>query len=267
MTAFNEEAVIAECLESVKTWASEIIVVDGSSHDRTVEIARAYTPNVLSTTNKLMLNLNKNRAIDAATCEWVLLLDPDERVSAELASEVSAIAESGERLHSGYWIPRRNLELGRWLQANDWQLRLFRNGEGRFPCRHIHEFVALSGSVGRLQGILLHTPRQSLFEYAHKRNLYSEHWATFAYEQGAPFRLHKLLLRPLYDFLEHYFLRGRWRDGTVGLVIGISEAHGTFLQHAKLWQKWQARATASDSESAESHDPVAQSDARRGPTL
>jgi glycosyltransferase involved in cell wall biosynthesis len=239
IAAYNERGFIRRCLDSVSGWADEIVVVDGSSTDGTAEIARDYTPNVLVTTNKLMLNVNKNIAIDAATCEWVLVLDPDESVSPPLAQELRAIAD-GDGAHEGYWIPRRTIELGGWVRRMglypDEQLRLFRNGSARFRCAHIHETVDLRGSAGRVAGELLHEPRQSLFEYVHKRNLYSEHRARHLFSEGAPFRLSRLLARPLWAFAKAYFLKGGWREGVRGLVMCASGAYGTFLQDAKLWQ-------------------------------
>ena len=64
--------------------------------------------------------------------------------------------------------------------------------------------VELDGAAGQASGLLLHEPRQSLFEYVHKRNLYSEHRARFLHEHGARFRLHRLLLRPPLAFAKSY---------------------------------------------------------------
>jgi (heptosyl)LPS beta-1,4-glucosyltransferase len=102
ISAHNEEAVLRGCLESVKTWAGEIIVVDSGSSDETATIAREYTDHVITTTNRLMLERNKNRAIEAGRCEWILVLDPDEHVSSELAEELLAIAEQGTDGPDGY---------------------------------------------------------------------------------------------------------------------------------------------------------------------
>lgn len=241
ISAHDEEDVIRGALESVARFATEIVVVDSGSSDRTASIAAEYG-RVIHETNKLMLNVNKNVAIDATTCEWVLVLDPDERVSPELAAELTAVAAGGTD-HAGYWMPRRTIELGRWIQRMglypDHQLRFFRRGAARFPCRHIHEMVSLEGGAGYLTGDLLHLPDQDLRDYVHKRNLYSEHRAAFLFEQGFPFRLHRLLGRPVWAFAKQYLLRGGWREGVPGLIIAVSGAYGTFLQDAKLWQRWQ----------------------------
>lgn len=241
MSAYNEAAVIRDCLESVKGWADEIVVVDCSSRDRTAEIARAYTDLVITTTNKLMFNINKNIAIDAATREWVLLLDPDERVTPELARELQRISQQGDSPFAGYWMPRRNFELGRWIDAMgpDRQLRFFRNGAARFPCRHMHEMVQVDGAVDVLKAPLLHFPKQELFAYVHKRNVNSEHRADYLFEQGVRFRRRNLIVRPLVAFARQYLLKGGWREGVPGLIIAVSGAYATFLQDAKLWQRWE----------------------------
>jgi (heptosyl)LPS beta-1,4-glucosyltransferase len=236
MSAHDEERTIRSCLESVRDVAAELIVVDSESTDETAEIARAVGATVIAASNKLMLNVNKNLAIDRARHEWVLVLDPDERLSPELAQEIGAVVGSANGTHAGYWLPRRDRELGRELARTSPQLRLFRNGSARFPCEHIHEMVALDGSAGRLTGPLVHEPRQSLFEYVHKRNLYSEHRARFLHESGERFRLWRLLIRPPTAFLKAYLVRGTWRDGIQGLIVAVTGAYGVFLQDAKLWQ-------------------------------
>jgi len=234
MSAYNEEDAIRACLESVRGLADEVVVVDSGSTDSTATIAQELGATVIPATNKLMLNINKNVAIEHARHDWVLLLDPDERVSSELAAELRTIAEGDVRF-DGMWLSRRDRELGRWLSGTP-QLRFFRNGRAQFPCLHIHEMVELHGTAGYAHGTLFHEPRQSLFEYVHKRNLYSEHRARALYEEGAPFHLRRLILRPPYAFAKSYLARGGWRQGVAGLVIATSAAYGTFLQDAKLWQ-------------------------------
>jgi glycosyltransferase involved in cell wall biosynthesis len=239
-SAHNEEAVLDGCLDSVKDIAAEIVVVDSGSTDGTRAIAERYADKVLSAPNRVMLNVNKNLAIEHAQCEWVLVLDPDERLSPELRQELVDVLQ-GEDGHAGYWIPRRNFELGTWIytmgQYPDPQLRLFRNGSGRFPCKHIHEMVEVQGTVGRLSSDIVHYPRQSVFEYAHKRNLYSEHRADRLASEGARFSLFRMLTEPAKAFVKDYVLRRGWRQGVPGLIMAVSIAYGIFLQQAKLWQK------------------------------
>jgi glycosyltransferase involved in cell wall biosynthesis len=262
MSAHNEERAIRACLESVSEWAGEVIVVDSESTDATAEIARSFGATVVPATNKLMLNVNKNIAIGEARHEWVLLLDPDERVSDELATELVVVAGSQVGF-DGMWLPRRDRELGRWLAGSSPQLRFFRNGRALFPCRHIHEMVELDGVASRATAPLLHEPRQSLFEYVHKRNLYSEHRAQFLHEHGARFKLHRLLLRPPLAFAKSYFRHHGWRSGVAGLVVAASAGYGTFLQDAKLWQLGEQDGTTA-AESFTIEEPAMRQGARGG---
>ena len=114
LATFNEEKNLRRCLDSVKDIASEIVIVDGTSKDKTVEIARSYGAKVTVTTNPPIFHINKQKAIDKATGDWILQLDADEVVSSELASEIKEIMEKNEQAN-GYWLPRKNFFLGRFL--------------------------------------------------------------------------------------------------------------------------------------------------------
>src|SRR5258706_11294276 len=118
LATFNEEKNIPDCLESVKNFADEIIIVDGSSTDKTVEVAKQYGARVAVVANNPMFHINKQKAIDMATKDWILQLDADERVTPELAGEIrSVINHQSSIINSadGYWIPRKNWFLGRFL--------------------------------------------------------------------------------------------------------------------------------------------------------
>src|ERR1035437_8509354 len=88
LATYNEEANLTACLDSVKYLADEIVVVDGTSSDKTVEIAKSHGAKVLVKDNPQMFHINKQKAIDMATGDWILQLDADEQVSKELAEEV-----------------------------------------------------------------------------------------------------------------------------------------------------------------------------------
>src|SRR5581483_11880765 len=99
LATFNEEQNIEDCLISIKNIADEIIVVDGGSEDKTVEIAKKNKAKVIETDNPKIFHINKNKAIDAATCDWILQLDADERVSADLAEEIKKVIDSDAKFN------------------------------------------------------------------------------------------------------------------------------------------------------------------------
>ena len=129
LATFNEEKNLPLCLQSVKDLADEIIVVDGTSKDKTVEIAKKFGAKVLVTSNPKNFHINKQKAIDLASNEWILQLDADELVSTELKEEIKGILEEKES-KIGYWIPRKNWFLGKFLlkggQYPDPTLRLYK---------------------------------------------------------------------------------------------------------------------------------------------
>ncbi len=88
IATFNEEKNIVDCLKSIEGIADEIVVVDGSSNDSTVELARNFTEKIIVTDNPPIFHINKQKAIDKCSKEWILLLDADERVTKKLSDEI-----------------------------------------------------------------------------------------------------------------------------------------------------------------------------------
>src|SRR3989338_1265370 len=115
LATFNEEENIVDCIESLKNFADEILVADGSSTDRTREIAENLGAKVIKTTNKPMFHINKNIAIKNCKEEWIFLIDADERITPELAHEFKTVVAKNPK-ENGFWINRRNWFLGGFLK-------------------------------------------------------------------------------------------------------------------------------------------------------
>ena len=140
IVTLNEEQNIGRTLESVR-WADEIVLVDSGSADRTTEIARRYDAKIIVEPWRGYVG-QKNYALEHCSESWVLALDADEEVSPGLAEEIRSVTNDPKAL-SGYWIPRKNLFLGRWVRHGgfypDPKLRLFRRGEGFSTGRDPHD--------------------------------------------------------------------------------------------------------------------------------
>src|SRR5579872_3225700 len=91
LATFNEEENLPRCLESVKDIAQEIVIVDGTSTDKTVAIAKKYGARVMVTDNPPIFHINKQKALEMAKGEWILQLDADEQVSKQLGEEIQKI--------------------------------------------------------------------------------------------------------------------------------------------------------------------------------
>ena len=225
---------LEECLASA-AFAAESIVVDSGSRDDTVEIARRLGARVLSH-EWIGFGPQKNFAVQQAAHDWVLCLDADERVSAEL--EGSLRAEMAVPRHSAYAMARRNRFLGRWLAHGegypDWSVRVFDRRRARWSEDAVHEHVLAEGSVGRLRGDLLHASGESLDAYLAKQNRYTTLQAEAMHARGERFSFARLLLSPLFRFLRFYVLRGGFLDGTAGLVHISIGCFNSFCKYAKL---------------------------------
>jgi glycosyltransferase involved in cell wall biosynthesis len=227
-------AQLRDCLASA-AFAAETIVVDSGSRDDTVEIARRLGARVL-THEWLGFGPQKNFAVGEATHDWVLCLDADESVSDELARSLRAAMARPE--HVAYAMARRNRFLGRWLAHGegypDWSLRLFDRRHARWSDDAVHEHVLADGSVGRLEGDLLHASGESLDAYLDKQNRYTTLQAQAMLARGERFSFARLLVSPIARFARFYFLRAGFLDGTAGLVHIAIGCFNSFCKYAKL---------------------------------
>lgn len=251
LATFNEEKNLASCLDSVKDIADEIIIVDGTSTDKTIEIAKKYGAKIKITTNKPNFHINKQMAIDMATKDWILQLDADEHISPELKDEILGILDEENRKlsekpratshelrasYNGYWMPRKNLFLGRFLmkggQYPDYTLRLYKNGKGRLPQKDVHEQAIVDGKVGYLKSALLHYPYKSFSHYLRKWNLYNNLLADQIKEEQKNKNIFEklfyafayLVAKPGHWFLTTYFRHKGFMDSWQGLVFSLFSA-------------------------------------------
>lgn len=210
IATYNEESNLKDCLESVKDLADEIVVVDGTSADKTVEIARKFGARIYVTDNHPIFHINKQKAFDNSKGEWILSLDADERVSPELAGEIKSViamdeirsakhqSELKERelflRHQkllekrdgkigtaegspvAYFFPRLNYFLGKYLRYGgvypDGVIRLFKKNKAYLPCKDVHEQMVVMGKVGWLQHPLYHIDSPTFARYIQRNNRY-----------------------------------------------------------------------------------------------
>lgn len=238
LATHNEEENIRRCLDSVKEWADEIVIVDGESLDKTVEIAeKEYHAKVITKPNQKNFHINKQIGIDACKYPWILQLDADEVVSAPLKHEIQKILDlDPQSTINGYWMPRKNWFLGRFLmkggQYPDYTLRLYKNGKGHLPQKDVHEQAVVTGDVGYLKEALLHYPYKDFAFYLKKWNRYNIFAAGIirAELKNASFvkRIKicflDLLIRPAWWFLWTYGRHKGFMDGWSGFVFCLFSA-------------------------------------------
>jgi len=234
----NEEANLARTLASV-TWADEIIVVDSGSTDRTREVAESFHARFFVESWKGFA-AQKNSALERATGDWVLSLDADEEVEPALADEIRTLLAANPSV-AGFWIPRKNFFLGRWIKRGgfypDPKLRLFRRGSGAFEERLVHEDARIDGATASLRGHLLHHAYLTLEDYLEHMNRYSSLGAQMAAEKRPRgFSFIDIVVRPKLTFFYSYVLRLGFLDGREGLLLHLYHATYVSWKYAKAWE-------------------------------
>ncbi|MBU1000863.1 glycosyltransferase family 2 protein [Patescibacteria group bacterium] len=248
LAVFNEESNLKTCLNSVKDLAWEIVIVDGGSKDKTLDIAKEFGARIIQTNNPPNFHINKNKAIDAATGEWVLQLDADEVISAELVEEMKKVISSKLNIN-GYWLPRKNLFLGRFLkkggQYPDYTLRLYKKGKGRLPGKDVHEQAEVEGKVGYLKNDLMHLRDKDFSIYMERFNRYTDLLATQMKDGGLKKNLFSFLdyviIKPNVWFVKSYFRHRGYVDGFPGFVFALFSSFRFPVAFFKFWIHYENR--------------------------
>ncbi len=242
VTVFNGEKYLAECLASVKDIASEIIVVDHQSSDKSLSIAKKFTKKVYSRPNDVSsIDLQKNYGFEKATGDWILSLDADEAVTQELIHEIRSIIDGQSSILSGYYIPRKNIIFGKWIEHTGWypdyQLRLFKRGKGKYTKKHVHEQIMIDGEVGKLINPLHHEAYQTVYQFLHRGlTVYAPNEAEALRVNEYAFSYKDTVWFPFQEFLRRYFAREGYKDGFHGLVLSLLMAAYHLAVFLYLWE-------------------------------
>lgn len=233
----NEEKNIERCIKSVP-WCNDIVVVDSKSTDKTVELAKNLGARVF-VEPWLGFGPQKNRATSLAQNDWVIFLDADEALSAELSQEISRLFLAGALDCDAYEFPRLSYHLGQKIYHGGWypdrQKRFFNKTRCKWTDVPVHEEL-VAAKVGRLQGALFHWPFKSLEHQISKNNLYSSLMAKQLSQSGKRFSFLKFLFKPISKFIECYFLKLGILDGYPGLIVALGAAYSVHLKWSKLWE-------------------------------
>lgn len=234
LITLNEEKRLPRALRSVRGLASEVIVVDSGSTDRTRQIAQEFGARVVEHAWQ-GYGQQKNFAHGLATKTWVLNLDADEEVSPELAAEIRRLC-SGPSAASGYAFPRKNYFGKSWIRRGGWYpnyvIRLARRSEARWSEPALHESLVVEGIVERVRTPLVHYTFEGVLSQVRRNLRYAEEGARqLAVSRVRP-TVARMLLKPVGKFFELYVIKRGFMDGLPGLVIAINAAHSMFLKYA-----------------------------------
>jgi glycosyltransferase involved in cell wall biosynthesis len=256
-TTFNEAPNIQAALDSVATWASEIIVVDSFSTDRTVEIIQKFSNIRLFQRAYFGPADQKNWAIPQASNEWVLLMDADERATPEMQSEIAEILrgypknkngknESSSPIFDGYWVGFTHFFMGKRVQFSGWQndktIRLIQRDKCRYNDNRVHEEIQTQGlTFGRLTAKFDHYTFRDITHFVQKQERYAA-WSALDHDKktGRVTAFH-LVIKPFFRFFKHYFLKLGILDGRIGFIIAAVAAWSVFLRYVKIVENRQLK--------------------------
>lgn len=282
LATFNEEKNIINCLNSVKDWVDEIIVVDGMSSDKTVENAKKMGAKVLIRENNPIFHIQKEIGNKAATSDWILQLDADETITPSLKKEILELLEGKnfgfngwisplkkslnrlfkvypepsalEKPAEAYWIPRSNFFLGTYQrhggQYPDPAIRLFQRGKAYLPAKNVHEFMVVDGTTGWLTADMEHYASPTFARYLMREDRYSSLTAVELKSKKVKISLTNtlkyLIFKPLSTFLTLYVRYRGFLDGFAGFVFALYSGLHFAFSYMKLWELYKKEDLAQD---------------------
>jgi glycosyltransferase involved in cell wall biosynthesis len=235
--SYNEEKNIGRTLESIADIASEIIIFDSHSTDKTKEIAESFGAKVILAEWEGHIK-QKNKALKSCTQEWIIALDCDEVITPELKSNIINAINNGTA--DGYKINRETFYIGKLLKyawQPDWNLRLVRTSSNpRWEGKNPHDELKIDGNIEKLEGSLTHYSYKDMNNHFEKTIYYARLSAKTYFNMGKKFSLINLFLNPWVAFVRLYFIRQGFRDGMHGLIAGFSTFTYTALKYFFLWE-------------------------------
>ncbi len=255
--AFNEEADIARALRSIQ-WCDEIVVVDSGSSDRTVEICAAHGCRVLRHEFS-GYGEQKAFAVRQAVNDWVFVVDADEEVSAALRDEIlKRLADTPDC--RGFYVPITTVLWDHVVRTSQRhtkaKLRLFDRRHGNFQNQLVHESVLLEGRTERLQQRMYNYSYANIADYFEKFNRYTSAAALeCSAHQTRPSFLGAAARLPL-TFFRMYFLKGFFKDGSVGLVWSLFSSLYSMVKLLKLLEIRRTEASATSPAAGKTASPA-----------
>ncbi|MGD8593365.1 MAG: glycosyltransferase family 2 protein [Gammaproteobacteria bacterium] len=234
--SFNEEKKIEDCLKSLQPVVDEIIVVDSLSTDKTLEIVAKYTDKIFE--QKFLGHVEqKNLAVSKASHDWILSLDCDERLSAQLQDSIKNI-KNNLSLYDAYKMPRKTFYVYRWLNHcwyPDKKVRLFDKNKARWGGTNPHDKVIVSSdNIQELKGDILHYSFDSVSAHIQTLDKFTEIGAQEIIKKGKKVSVWSPLLHAKWTFVRMYLVRGGFLDGFAGLVASILSFMHAFVKYSKV---------------------------------
>jgi glycosyltransferase involved in cell wall biosynthesis len=237
--AKNEEDVIEDAIKSVQDLADEVVVVDGGSTDKTVDISQKLGAKILR--NKFRdFSDQRNLAASVAKGDILFYLDADERATPKFINELKQRLEL-EPETAGYFVSRKTFYYGKDWHFEDRVQRLFRKDKLKEWYGVVHETPKVDGKLENILEPILHFTHRNFEQMIAKTNEWSEYEAELRLKANHPkMNVLRFVRVIITAFLGSYFSGGGWRNGSAGVVEAIYQSYSMFITYAKLWEMQEA---------------------------
>ena len=242
MIAKNESRHLAACLETVHDIVDELIILDSGSTDNTREIAEHYGAKWFVNTDWQGFGKQRQLAQTYATQDYVLVMDPDERLDQPLRESIVSVLKQPLQRDKVFSFARVNLFCGVEVQKRYWYTdklsRLYSNQDFRYSSLEVHESLDQKNVPSvRLKGYLPHLTNDDLHHFLFKNIRYSHDWASDKFKNGKKINLIALIFRSIFSFIREYIIRGDIVGGAHGFILAMASMGYTLDKYLMLWEK------------------------------
>jgi len=234
----NSAKKLSDCLESVKGWVDDIVVVDDCSTDESLAIAKRYTDHIIQRKWDLE-GVHRNFAYSQAKHAYILSLDSDERVTPGLREELIKLITEGPT-HNAYNIGHRNFIGNYWIRHGGWypnqKLKLMKKSAFRYEESEYHPRAFVEGENPILKGELIHLAYDdfsNLFaKINHQTNFEAKKWV----RDKRKMSLGLCCWKAFHRFFKAYILKQGFREGVLGFVMAFAGGYYQMITYAKYWE-------------------------------
>ncbi len=238
---FNEGKKLKEALESLIDFAEELVVVDLGSTDGSEEICKKFGARIFTHAPVPYVELIRDYSISKANGDWVMVLDPDEKIGSKLKEKLRYVIKNDK--FTAVNIPRKNIFFGKWISHSNWwpdkHIRFFKKGSVRWGDK-IHKYPEVVGPILNLNAeedlAILHFGYNSINEFINRQDRYSTIEAKNLYDGGLRFSWSLFFWRPFREFLVRFVRHAGFLDGFYGFALVYLMMVYQLEVMIKLWE-------------------------------
>ena len=249
INTFNEAHLLEDCIKSLQGFADEIIVGDMMSSDGSAELAKKLGCRVLLYPWMPAVEYTIIPRMKAASYNWILLLDPDMRISTITANKLKSIVKNDEADVVIFYMKNKifgeNISYGH--ASAGCYIKFFKKSlffEGKEPDVKIHSMLidAVLNKTNRVirlnkKYMIEHLAYDSVFKCLEQHLRYATVEAQERYNRGIRFNFSKMIFEIIKKFLSDFVRRGAWLSGMRGIIYSLIAELMVLQIHFLLWEK------------------------------